>query len=50
LALADETVFWLFKEQVPLKLKKKYQWFNAKGIPFDLYQVQPLLVFTGQSL
>jgi hypothetical protein len=35
LALAAETSFLLFKEQVPLKFKKKYQRFNAKGRPFD---------------
>jgi hypothetical protein len=35
LALATETGFLLFKEQVQLNLKKKYQRFNAKGIPFD---------------
>jgi hypothetical protein len=34
LALAAETGFLLFKEQVPIKLKK-YQRFNAKGRPFD---------------
>jgi hypothetical protein len=50
LALAAETGFLLFKEQDPLNLKKKYQRFNAKGRPFDLYHSQPLLVFAGQSL
>jgi hypothetical protein len=35
LALAAEMVFLLVKEQVPLKFKKKYQRFNAKGRPFD---------------
>jgi hypothetical protein len=35
LALAAETGFLLFKEPVPLKFKKKYQRFNAKGRPFD---------------
>jgi hypothetical protein len=35
LALAAETGFLVFKEQVSLKLKKKYQRFNAKGRPFD---------------
>jgi hypothetical protein len=35
LALAAKTGFLLFKEQVPLELKKKYQRFNAKGRPFD---------------
>ncbi len=35
LALATETGFLLFKEQVPLKLKKKNQQFNAKGRPVD---------------
>jgi hypothetical protein len=35
LALAAETVFLLFKEQVPLKFKKEYQRFNAKGRPFN---------------
>jgi hypothetical protein len=35
LALAAETGFLQFKEQVPLKLKKKKnQRFNAKGRPF----------------
>jgi hypothetical protein len=50
LALAAETGFLLFKEEVPLKFKKKYQQFNAKRRPFDLYHFQPLLVFAGQSL
>jgi hypothetical protein len=35
LALAADAVFLQFKEQVPLKFKKKYQRFNAKGRPFD---------------
>ncbi len=34
LSLAAETGFLRFKEQVPLKFKKKYQRFNAKGRPF----------------
>jgi hypothetical protein len=42
LALAAETGILPFKEQVPLKFKKKYQQFNAKGRPFDLYHFQPL--------
>jgi hypothetical protein len=35
LASAAETGLLLFKEQVPQNLKKKYQWFNAKGRPLD---------------
>jgi hypothetical protein len=35
LALAAETGFLLFKGQVPLKLKRKYQRLNAKRRPFD---------------
>jgi hypothetical protein len=36
LALAAETGFLLFKEQVPLKFKKETSaLFNAKGRPFD---------------
>jgi hypothetical protein len=35
LALAAETGFLLFKEQVPLKFKNKYQQFNAKERPID---------------
>jgi hypothetical protein len=47
LALAAETGFLLFKEQVPLKFKLEI---SAEGRPFDLYHFQPLLVFTGRSL
>jgi hypothetical protein len=50
LALATETGFLLFEEQVPLKFKKEYQQFNAKGKSFNLYRFQPLLVFAGESL
>jgi hypothetical protein len=50
LALATETGFLLFKEQVPLKFKKEHQQFNVKGRPFDRYHFQPLLVFAGESL
>jgi hypothetical protein len=32
LASAAETSFLVFKEQVPLKFKEKFQRFNAKGL------------------
>jgi hypothetical protein len=35
LALAAETGFLQFKEEVPLKFKKKYQPFDVKRRPFD---------------
>jgi hypothetical protein len=35
LALAAETVFLLFKEQVPLKFKKEISAVQSKGRPFD---------------
>jgi hypothetical protein len=35
LALAAETGFLLFKEQVPLKFKKEYQRFNGNERPLD---------------
>jgi hypothetical protein len=34
LALAAETGFLRFKEQAPLKFKKRISAFNAKGRPF----------------
>jgi hypothetical protein len=50
LALASETGFLLFKEQVPLKFKKEISAVQCKRKTFQLISLSPLLVFAGQSL
>jgi hypothetical protein len=47
LALAAETSFLLFKEQVPLKFKKEI---SAVQCERKTFRLMPLLVFAGQSL
>jgi hypothetical protein len=49
-ASAVEIDFLLFKEQVPLNLKIKYQQFNAKGRPFYCYHFRALLTVAGLCL
>jgi hypothetical protein len=50
LALAAETGFLLFKEQVPLKFKKEISAVQCQRKTFRLISLSTLLNFAGQSL
>ncbi len=50
LALAAETGFLLFKEQVPLKFKKEISAVQCERKTFRLISLSTLLIFAGQSL